>query len=93
MHFELCIGCAPFTPRPDVRLKEIISKFPEIELINKWKISTENTVSRVFGDWCWEVECSDDENLNLYIQKTIHKEMLQAYYDGKIRCANIEIIK
>ena len=93
MHFALCIGCAPFTPRPDVRLKEIISKFPEIEPINKWKIEQENTTTKSFGDWYWDVECSDDEDINTNIIKIIHKEMLQAFYDGKIRCANIELIQ
>ena len=49
------IDCAPFTPRPDYYIVEVIKDTP-IEAL----IEPENTDSRVFGAWIWSFEIDDD---------------------------------
>lgn len=96
MYFEIIIGTAPFTPRPDVRLKEIIYNMlcegaPEI--IKIWNTDGKNTTCRVFGDWYWKFYCSENEKENELIVKSFMRNATKMYNSGCIRSGGIEIIK
>lgn len=89
MMIRITIGCAPFTPRPNIRLQEILNIHKDIELVKNWDISAENA-TKSFGDWYWEVIVTDDSNYNESIMKKILNEIRNFYNDGKIRCGGVE---
>ena len=96
MYFEIIVGTAPFAPRPDVRLKEIIYNMlcegaPDIVKI--WNIDEKNTTCRVFGDWYWKLNCSESEKENKEIVKSFMRIATKMYNSGCIRSGGIEIKK
>lgn len=67
------IDCEPFAPRPDVYFKHIW------EEILKREDPIPNTVSRLFGNWTWDIAFTEDE------QAKVGEYIKALYRAGKIR--------
>ena len=94
MYFEICIGTQAFTERPNIRLQQLVggmlSEF-DSNLVKQWDIKANSTSCRVFGDWYWDVPCSNNNIENQQIVNYFNRWAQILYQDGAVRLACIEL--
>ncbi len=76
---EIEIDCAPFTPRPNEILREVLSG-------TAMTIDDFDIVAKFFGEWTFRVH-EDKKNLYTSIKDLVGTRLTQAYHCGRIRYA------
>ena len=91
------IDCRPGSTRPDAYFTQILQNIQESKILNneikehvytKWDNNVE-PVSKLFGNWTWELPSLEIEEKNVDLRNFIFKIIKQFYNNGSIRCGGV----